>query len=187
MMYYGTDVTRINSALLSLPEENNNNGGEALLMENILGRNEISISKDAFKNVSYRLTNLSNMALSIFGNGGDYLTLQNTNVDVDGYLNIIDILCPKLKEGKIEAQSIDDYEPFTRITSFSKLMHKDINIAFARLVLKDIFSPYKKGLRGEFGLGLSIVKKSVQLLGYDITIRNEKKGVSFIIKPLSKK
>ena len=54
-------------------------------------------------------------------------------------------------------------------------------------LLKDIFSPYKKGLRGEFGLGLSIVKKSVQLLGYDITIRNEKKGVSFIIKPLSKK
>ena len=118
MMYYGTDVTRINSALLSLPEENNNNDGEELLMENILGRNDVSISKDAFKNVSYRLTNLSNMALSIYGNGSDYLTLQNTDFKVDGYLNIIDILCPKLKEGKTDAQSIDDYEPFTRITSF---------------------------------------------------------------------
>ena len=68
-----------------------------------------------------------------------------------------------------------------KITMYNDGENIDLNL------LKDIFSPYKKGLRGEFGLGLSIVKKSVQLLGYDITIRNEKKGVSFIIKPLSKK
>ena len=68
-----------------------------------------------------------------------------------------------------------------KITMYNDGENIDLNL------LKDIFSPYKKGLRGEFGLGLSIVKKSVQLLGYDITIRNEKKGVSFVIKPLSKK
>lgn len=49
-------------------------------------------------------------------------------------------------------------------------------------ILNDIFTPYKKGIKGEFGLGLSIVKKSVSLFGYEISVRNEKKGVSFIIK-----
>ncbi len=47
--------------------------------------------------------------------------------------------------------------------------------------LKGIFNPYRKGIKGEFGLGLSIVKKTLNLMHYDITIKNEKKGVSFII------
>ena len=50
-------------------------------------------------------------------------------------------------------------------------------------ILSDIFTPYKKGVKGQFGLGLSIVKKTVSLLGYEITVRNEKKiGISFTIK-----
>ena len=47
--------------------------------------------------------------------------------------------------------------------------------------LEVIFTPFRKGMKGEFGLGLSIVKKTLNIMGYDITIRNEKKGVSFII------
>lgn len=49
-------------------------------------------------------------------------------------------------------------------------------------VLDDIFTPYKKGIHGQFGLGLSIIKKSVTLLGYEIIVKNNKKGVSFMIK-----
>lgn len=49
-------------------------------------------------------------------------------------------------------------------------------------ILNDIFTPYKKGIKGEFGLGLSIVKKTVSLFGYEISVKNEKNGVSFIIK-----
>ena len=49
-------------------------------------------------------------------------------------------------------------------------------------ILDDIFTPYKKGIKGQFGLGLSIVKKTVALVGYEITVKNEKKGVSFMIK-----
>jgi two-component system sensor histidine kinase CssS len=45
-----------------------------------------------------------------------------------------------------------------------------------------MFTPYEKGLNGMFGLGLSIVKKSLQLLDYDITVNNVKNGVNFIIK-----
>ena len=48
-------------------------------------------------------------------------------------------------------------------------------------LLEVIFTPFRKGIKGEFGLGLSIVKKTLNLMNYDITIKNEKKGVSFII------
>ena len=49
-------------------------------------------------------------------------------------------------------------------------------------ILNDLFTPYKKGIKGQFGLGLSIVKKTITLFGYDIIVKNEKRGVSFIIK-----
>ena len=47
--------------------------------------------------------------------------------------------------------------------------------------LEGIFTPFRKGIKGEFGLGLSIVKKALNMMHYDIVIKNEKKGVSFII------
>lgn len=49
-------------------------------------------------------------------------------------------------------------------------------------ILNDLFTPYKKGIGGQFGLGLSIVKKTLALLGYEISVENERKGVNFIIK-----
>ena len=50
-------------------------------------------------------------------------------------------------------------------------------------VLNNIFTPYEKGIKGVFGLGLSIVKKTLHFLNYDIFIENDKKkGVKFIIK-----
>lgn len=49
-------------------------------------------------------------------------------------------------------------------------------------ILSNIFTPYKKGIKGQFGLGLSIVKKTIALCGYEVIVHNEKKGVSFIIK-----
>ena len=49
-------------------------------------------------------------------------------------------------------------------------------------LIDSIFIPYRKGMKGEFGLGLSIVKKTLNYMDYDIQIRNEKKGgVTFII------
>ena len=48
-------------------------------------------------------------------------------------------------------------------------------------LLEGIFTPFRKGIKGEFGLGLSIVKKTLNIMNYDIVIRNEKKGVAFII------
>ncbi|MGM9882123.1 MAG: sensor histidine kinase [Bacilli bacterium] len=48
-------------------------------------------------------------------------------------------------------------------------------------ILNNIFTPYEKGVKGVFGLGLSIVKKTLSFLNYDISIENEKTGVKFII------
>ncbi len=48
-------------------------------------------------------------------------------------------------------------------------------------LLKVIFNPYRKGIKGEFGLGLSIIQKSLQVMGYTIQIKNHKNGVSFTI------
>lgn len=48
-------------------------------------------------------------------------------------------------------------------------------------LLEGIFTPFRKGIKGEFGLGLSIVKKTLNMIKYDITIKNEREGVSFII------
>ena len=49
--------------------------------------------------------------------------------------------------------------------------------------LNSIFKPYEKGSKGQFGLGMSIVKKTVDFCGMDMLVRNEEGGgVSFIIK-----
>ena len=49
-------------------------------------------------------------------------------------------------------------------------------------IINSLFTPYKKGINGNFGLGMSIIKESLWLMSYDITVNNEIKGVSFIIK-----
>ena len=54
-------------------------------------------------------------------------------------------------------------------------------------LLAGIFTPFRKGIKGEFGLGLSIVKKTLNIMDYDVTIRNERKGVSFIITKENRK
>lgn len=49
-------------------------------------------------------------------------------------------------------------------------------------LIKGIFVPFRKGVKGEFGLGLSIVKKTLTMMKCDIVIKNHnKKGVSFVI------
>ena len=53
-------------------------------------------------------------------------------------------------------------------------------------ILKDMFKPYNKGSKGENGLGLSIVKANVDLIGYKVVAKNTKEGVEFIINKNSK-
>ncbi len=46
---------------------------------------------------------------------------------------------------------------------------------------KSSFKPYEKGSKGEFGLGMSIVQKTVDFFGMRLIVKNEEIGVSFII------
>ena len=48
-------------------------------------------------------------------------------------------------------------------------------------VINSLFEPYKKGKKGENGIGLSIVKGNCNLIGYNIWAKNKKNGVEFII------
>ncbi len=44
------------------------------------------------------------------------------------------------------------------------------------------FKAYEKGSKGQFGLGMSIVKKTLDFFGYDLNVYNEEVGVTFEIK-----
>ena len=44
-----------------------------------------------------------------------------------------------------------------------------------------LFQPYETGNKGQFGLGLSIVYKTVTMYGYKVSAVNKENGVSFII------
>lgn len=46
-----------------------------------------------------------------------------------------------------------------------------------------VFKPYEKGSKGQFGLGMSIVKKTVDFFGMYMSVKNEEYGgVSFVIE-----
>lgn len=48
-------------------------------------------------------------------------------------------------------------------------------------ILPNLFEAYEKGVGGNFGIGLSIVKRTVELFGYKIEAENQENQVSFII------
>ena len=46
-----------------------------------------------------------------------------------------------------------------------------------------MFKPYEKGSKGQFGLGMSIVQKTVNFFNMSLSVKNEEPiGVSFIIE-----
>lgn len=42
-----------------------------------------------------------------------------------------------------------------------------------------LFKPYVRGVKGQFGLGLSIVEKTAHMYGYEVNAYNLENGVSF--------
>ncbi len=49
-------------------------------------------------------------------------------------------------------------------------------------IMDSLFNKFNKGYKGEFGLGLVIVYKIVNLHGGKVWVQNEEKGVSFQIE-----
>jgi len=54
-------------------------------------------------------------------------------------------------------------------------------------LIETLFKPYEKGPKGQFGLGLSIVKRTMDLFHFSIEVYNTKEGVGFKIMPLESK
>ena len=75
--------------------------------------------------------------------------LENMDID-DNVLEVIDLIAEKVKFNIRELESA-----LTRINSYSKLFHKDINVKFARQNLNDIFST------GDFNVSCETIKKTV--------------------------
>jgi two-component system sensor histidine kinase CssS len=50
--------------------------------------------------------------------------------------------------------------------------------------IEQLFKPYEKGDKGQFGLGMSIVQKTCQHFNLILKVVNVKNGVEFIIEPL---
>ena len=47
--------------------------------------------------------------------------------------------------------------------------------------IEKLFKPYEKGNKGNFGLGLSIVKRVCETYGYNVLGENKTDGVTFRI------
>ena len=77
---------------------------------------------------------------------------------------------------------VNDIKKMTELAKERNSLNETVEV-FDRYkkVLNNIFTPYEKGIKGVFGLGLSIVKKTLHFLDYDITIENVKNGVKFTI------
>lgn len=114
-MYQNTNVSRITLQLLSLPHSLNVSSSDVISWDNFIGNMELNISKNALKNISYRISELANMNLTIFDDGVDvpdnYTTIINVDFNDGGWLDIRDILCEKDGTGK--------YIPLTNLTSIS--------------------------------------------------------------------
>lgn len=107
-----------------------------------------------------------------------YKVLVNNNDEVNGNLEIWDsildnILSNMVRYAKTEiAISINDNE----IIFYNDGEH------IKETMLSKIFDSYVKGKNGGHGLGLSIVKKNVELINYKIYAKNDEVGVEFVIE-----
>ena len=126
-MYNGTGVKLLSKELLSLPDSCNTNDDEnELLWSEFIGSGDINITKDAFKHISYRITEFSSLRLSVY-DSSKYSSLLETSLD--NMLDVVDILCPKE-----HPESPGKYIPFTRIKGFTSFsINSDQWVDYSRL------------------------------------------------------
>lgn len=100
-MYYDTSVDCLCSEILSLPAEKNTSDNP-LELGDVINAGEINMTNDAFKTVSYRIDNLSNMSITVYQkNGNNYSTLVTDSI------KFTDILCPSYNETQLKMTKIN--------------------------------------------------------------------------------
>jgi len=177
---------------------------------------DIEEPKDALKVIKEQTIKLENKVHSLlYLNKLDYLKDKKIDLEIIDMKKIINDEVEKFKYYNKDIKFIVDIDKKSKfygtvdhwetildniLSNFMRYTKKQIKITAKqnKLVLYNdgdniddklldgIFNPFRKGMKGEYGLGLSIVKKTLNLMKYDITIKNEKVGVSFIITKESK-
>ena len=150
---------------------------QANILENkankLLELNKIEYIKDSnFENI-----NLKNLIIEVCKNYKFDFDLELENVEFKGfyenYRTVIENLIEnalRYKNEKIKIILKDNY-----LEVFNDGKKIDDNL------INSIFDPYVKGIDGNFGVGLSIVKRTMDVFGYDVRAKNLESGVAFII------
>lgn len=127
-MYYGIRIDVLTRYLLSLPGGDKYNVPEnTLKWDSFIKRGDLNVSKDCFENVSYRITSLNNLIL----------TIKEPNIDKEEYTNITNTESDRydiLDLFDIRTDSTGKLLPLTNITSISSLnFNAEQYIDFSRL------------------------------------------------------
>jgi len=161
-----------------------------------------SITLKQTKRLNEKVTNLLNLTRL------DYITINRESMEsvrIDGMIKelintysfqtsatIDATLPPAMFDGDLESWRIvvenilDNAIRYAKETIVIDVDHHYLNIyndgeQVDENYMNTMFKPYEKSKDGVFGLGLSIVYKTVMLYGYHIEVRNQDKGVAFII------
>lgn len=127
-MYYGATVDVLTSNLLSLPKGAEYNVPEnTLKWDSFIKRGNLNVSKDCFRYVSYRITSLNDLILTIKeldSNTESYINITNTE---SNKYDILDLF-------ELKPDSTGKLLPLTNITSISSLnFNAEQYIDFSRL------------------------------------------------------
>lgn len=153
-------------------------------VHSLLYLNKLTYYKDMKESISGRINITDILEESV-------RKFKMTRPDIKWEINILDKKTTFKGSKDMWEQAVDNI-----LSNFIRYAEKEIKITVRnhRIVfyndgpnvddkkISDVFTPYKKGIKGQTGLGMSIVQKTLKLLNLSITVKNEKKGVSFIIK-----
>lgn len=127
-MYYGATVDVLTSNLLSLPKGAEYNVPENILKwDSFIKRGNLNVSKDCFRYVSYRITSLNDLILTIKeldSNTESYINITNTESNKYDILGLFEL----------KPDSTGKLLPLTNITNISSLnFNSEQYIDFSRL------------------------------------------------------
>ena len=113
----------------------------------------------------------------------DFILDLEDNIEFNGYQENWDIVISNILENALRyaEKEIKIILREKRIRIYNDGEH------ISEQFIQNSFKPYEKGSKGQFGLGMSIVVKTCNFFGYKLSVRNEEKGVSFIIDDNTRK
>lgn len=150
---------------------------QANILENkankLLELNKIEYIKDS----NFEDINLKDLIIEVCKNYKFNFELELENIEFKGfyenYRTVIENLIENALRYKNERIKIILKDNYLEVFNDGKKIDDNL--------INSIFDPYVKGIDGNFGVGLSIVKRTMDVFGYDVRAKNLESGVAFII------